>query len=52
MSQSIQINGVEYVPKSSQPYVEPSGDIKIVVLQRGWVMVGRLERDGSEHDEY
>jgi hypothetical protein len=48
MSQSIQINGVEYVPKSSQPYVEPSGDIKIVVLQRGWVMVGRLERDGSE----
>lgn len=48
MSQSIQINGVEYVPKSSQPYAEPNGDIKIVVLQRGWVMVGRLERDESE----
>jgi hypothetical protein len=42
------INGIDYVPKSSQPYVEPSGDVKIVVLQRGWVMVGRLERSGSE----
>ena len=24
------------------------GPVKIVILQRGWVMVGRLERDGSD----
>lgn len=44
----IQINGVVYVPKSSVSFVEPSGDIKIVILQRGWVMVGRLEKTGSD----
>jgi hypothetical protein len=42
------VNGVEYVPKSSANYVEPNGDLKIVILQRGWVMVGRLERKDSE----
>ena len=45
---SVLVNGVEYVPKSSQPVVEPSGPTKIVILQRGWVMVGRLERNGSD----
>lgn len=44
----IQINNTIYVPKSSQALTQPSGPLKIVVLQRGWVMVGRLERDGSE----
>lgn len=43
----IQINGTTYVPKSMQPVVQPNGDLKIVVLQRGWVMVGRLERNGN-----
>lgn len=43
----IQINGVSYVPKGTDK-VQYDGDIKIVVLQRGWVMVGRFERDGSE----
>lgn len=43
----IQINGVAYVPKGSEK-VQYTGDIKIVVLQRGWVMVGRLEKNGSE----
>jgi len=36
------IDGVEYIQKQSE------GTIKIVVLQRGWVMVGKFERDGSE----
>ncbi len=27
---------------------EHSGDLCIVILQRGWVMVGKLERDGEE----
>ena len=44
----IEINGQKYVPKSSVTQPEITGDIKIVVLQRGWVMVGRLERKESE----
>ena len=43
---TICIDDVEYVRKDSCQ--EPSGDIKIVILQRGWAMVGILERDGSE----
>jgi hypothetical protein len=43
----IEVNGVKYVPKGSAQ-IQYDGDTKIVVLQRGWVMVGRLERDGSE----
>ena len=44
----IEINGTAYVPKSSVQTKEPDGPVKIVILQRGWVMVGRLERNGSE----
>jgi len=44
----IEINGQKYVPKASVIAPEITGDIKIVVLQRGWVMVGRLERKDSE----
>ena len=28
--------------------VEKIGEVKIVILQRGWVMVGRFERNGSD----
>jgi hypothetical protein len=44
----LEVNGIKYVPKNSQPYAEPNGDAKIVILQRGWVMVGRLEKNGNE----
>ena len=44
---SISINGTEYVP-AGQAKVQYEGDVKIVVLQRGWVMVGRFEKNGSE----
>ena len=44
----MEINGVAYVPKSQVSLKQPEGDVKIMVLQRGWVMVGRLERSGSE----
>jgi len=36
------IDGIEYAP------IKINSDIKIVILQRGWIMVGRLERDGSD----
>ena len=41
-SKSLTIDGVEWVKKSEA--VNYTGDIKIVILQRGWVMVGRFER--------
>ena len=39
---TITIDGVEYVPASEAP--EPTA-YKIVVLQRGWVFVGRYSLD-------
>lgn len=43
--ESIVVNGKTYY---STPQKEFEGDIKIVILQRGWVMIGRMERNGSE----
>lgn len=51
----LSINGTIYVPKDSILRPEFSGDIKIVVLQRGWIYVGRFERDGNDcklHNAY
>ena len=42
----IVVDGKEYVPVDSMQ--EFTGDIKIVILQRGWVMIGRFERNGSD----
>lgn len=40
------INGVEYVAKGSE---EPkNSNIKIVILQRGWVFIGRYSEDGDQ----
>jgi hypothetical protein len=50
----IVIDGETYVPKNST-HKEFDGDIKIVVLQRGWVYVGRFERTGNDcklHNAY
>ena len=44
----IEVNGIKYVQKSSATATEHTGDIKIVVLQRGWVYVGRFERAGND----
>lgn len=38
---SITIDGVEYTPQAK------SSEIRIVVLQRGWVFVGRWSQDGE-----
>jgi hypothetical protein len=43
----ININGVQYVQKGLQEK-EVTGDIKIVILQRGWIMVGRFEKNGTD----
>jgi hypothetical protein len=36
------IDDTEYAPLTT------TGNVKIVILQRGWVMVGRFERNGSD----
>jgi len=38
----IVVDGIEYKP------VKKEGDIKIVVLQRGWIGVGHFSREGSD----
>lgn len=43
---TITVNGTEYIRADSITTREPS-DIKIVILQRGWVMVGRYTLDGD-----
>ena len=43
----IKIDDVEYVRKDSlKSDPQPTGEIRIVVLQRGWVMVGYFSQDG------
>lgn len=39
---TITVDGVDYAP------IITEGDIKIVILQRGWIMVGKFERKGSD----
>ena len=52
----VEINGVKYIRKDSVKEVkEFTGDIKIVILQRGWVYIGRFERIGNDcklHNAY
>lgn len=40
--QTIEVNGVKYIPENK------SEDIRIVVLQRGWVYVGRFNQNDKE----
>ena len=42
----ITMEGRDYVPVDQVQEYE--GDIKIVILQRGWVMIGRFERSGND----
>ena len=44
----VEIDGVNYVRKDSIKGEDVKGDIKIVILQRGWIVVGRFERIGSD----
>lgn len=41
----VELNGEIYIREGEQ---EPkNSDIKIVILQRGWVMIGRYSKDGD-----
>lgn len=43
--ETITVNGKTYY--SEIPTLQNPTEIKIVVLQRGWVLVGRFEKDGT-----
>lgn len=45
--ETITVNGKTYYSNKPENS-EFAGEYKIVILQRGWVMVGKLERNGSE----
>jgi hypothetical protein len=45
---SVMINGTKYVPESQQKKSENfSSEIRIVVLQRGWIYIGRFSKKGN-----
>jgi hypothetical protein len=44
---SVVINGITYFAEGTQNK-NFDGDIKIVVLQRGWIYIGRFERTGND----
>lgn len=46
---TLKIDEVEYVRADSVKQTIPEGDIKIVILQRGWVMVGYLSKSGTQY---
>lgn len=43
----VEINGNIYVLKDSQKPT-PTGNVKIAILQRGWVFVGRFSKVGQD----
>jgi hypothetical protein len=46
---TIKIDDVEYVRTDSiSQYPETTGDIRIVILQRGWVAVGYYSQEGEK----
>jgi len=46
--ETIKIDEVEYVRKDSiKASIKTSGEIRIVILQRGWVAVGRYSKKGE-----
>jgi hypothetical protein len=45
--ETITVNGKTYYSEAPKNQ-EFNGEIKIVILQRGWVMIGKLEKIGSE----
>ena len=48
MSNTITVNGVEYIRADSVPAAKPNGNRAVVVVDRGWIFAGDVAReDGS-----
>lgn len=47
--EKVVVNGKTYLPEGSvNKLPNYSGDVKIVILQRGWVYIGRFTRTGND----
>ncbi|MER0170330.1 MAG: hypothetical protein DU489_06950 [Nitrosomonas sp.] len=44
----IEINGVKYVTKSSIKNTDKPTTLQIIILQRGWVIIGRYREEKDE----
>jgi len=44
--QKVIVDGKDYVPAETK--IDIDSPVKIIILQRGWCMVGRFERKGSD----
>ena len=42
------LDGTVYIPKDSVKANNFTGDVKIVILQRGWIYIGRFSRSGND----
>ena len=45
--EELTIDGETYIPKTSVVQEPKNSDIKIVILQRGWTLIGRYSQDGE-----
>ena len=47
MSDSISINGIDYVRADSIPTAKPNGNRAVVVIDRGWIFAGDVTRENG-----
>lgn len=47
MTDTITINGVEYVRADSVPTAKPNGNRAVVVVDRGWIFAGDVTRENG-----
>lgn len=45
MSNTITVNGVEYIRADSVPAAKPNGNRAVVVVDRGWIFAGDVARE-------
>jgi hypothetical protein len=47
MSNTLTINGVDYVRADSVPTIKPNGNRAVVVVDRGWIFAGDVTRENG-----
>ena len=51
MSNTITVNGVEYIRADSVPAAKPNGNRAVVVVDRGWIFAGDVTREDGRIGE-
>ena len=47
MSNTITVNGVEYIRADSVPAAKPNGNRAVIVIDRGWIFAGDVTRENE-----